>query len=422
MHFVGMSALSVEEPGTGRMVSINYDLPYTVLSLALVLLLASAGLVVASYDRVFTKTKREITQMFVAGASNMTMGKIMKLSPFQLVCLIAYKSPQHLVGGGLLAAVGVCIMHYVGMAAMRFPGRIVWDYGVIVASVVIAFLASTAAFWILFRLLSIFPSKELLRVASSVMMAIAVCGMHYTGMLAASFEFDDTVDPCSSSSSARCISSHQVYAAGFGVALLLSFFFVLILFCDLRFAVHRLSAELARADDLVLTLNMVMGRNSRGHAQVQHYLRRRRLQGVGLAADKHSAESSVIIASGLGGFGSAKDDTTINTETGPRSANAPVNRPDDGSCDVELDQKSECSISFIASKYRANTEDAGVVWDYDNDDAAVNARFQSDAKPMVNETAMTTNAFGKPVNSKIYPIEMTATGKQYNDLESSIAE
>ncbi len=64
---------------------------------------------------------------------------------------------------------------------MAFPGDIAWDSGIIASSIVIALVASTAAFWILFRLLSLYPQKEVLRLGSAAIMTIAVCGMHYVG-------------------------------------------------------------------------------------------------------------------------------------------------------------------------------------------------------------------------------------------------
>ena len=68
------------------------------------------------------------------------------------------------------------------MWAIDFPGT--YNYGIVAASVLIALIACTAAFWILYRLLSLYPHMETLRIASAVVMTIAVCGMHYTGMIA----------------------------------------------------------------------------------------------------------------------------------------------------------------------------------------------------------------------------------------------
>jgi hypothetical protein len=70
-----------------------------------------------------------------------------------------------------------------------FEGEIEWNYGVVAVSVVIALIAAPVAFWILFRLLSLFPFIEALRQISAIIMAIAVNGMHYTGMAAATFKY-----------------------------------------------------------------------------------------------------------------------------------------------------------------------------------------------------------------------------------------
>ena len=70
------------------------------------------------------------------------------------------------------------------MLAIDFSGTIRYNYGIVAASVLIALIACTAAFWILYRLLSLYPNKEILRIASAITMTIAICGMHYTGKIA----------------------------------------------------------------------------------------------------------------------------------------------------------------------------------------------------------------------------------------------
>jgi NO-binding membrane sensor protein with MHYT domain len=56
-----------------------------------------------------------------------------------------------------------------------------WNVGIVATSVVIAVVAATVAFWILFRLLALYPHYEILRIAGAVVASIAVNGMHYTG-------------------------------------------------------------------------------------------------------------------------------------------------------------------------------------------------------------------------------------------------
>jgi hypothetical protein len=63
--------------------------------------------------------------------------------------------------------------------------------GTIAASIVVGYVGSFIAFWLLFRLLSLYPDKEILRLISAVFLVGAVSGIHYTGLSAAEFIFDD---------------------------------------------------------------------------------------------------------------------------------------------------------------------------------------------------------------------------------------
>jgi NO-binding membrane sensor protein with MHYT domain len=89
--------------------------------------------------------------------------------------------PRLLVAGFLLG-MGVVVMHYLGMFGMRFGGFIRWDFLVVALSALIAVVAATAALWLAFNTRSIG-----LRAMAAVLMGVAVCSMHYTGMHAAEF-------------------------------------------------------------------------------------------------------------------------------------------------------------------------------------------------------------------------------------------
>jgi NO-binding membrane sensor protein with MHYT domain len=87
--------------------------------------------------------------------------------------------------GSLFAATGVCAMHYSGMHGARTQYlHMTFNGGVVFASVVIAAFASFAALWIAFHV-----EREYLQVVSALIAGIAVCGMHYTGMAAASYQY-----------------------------------------------------------------------------------------------------------------------------------------------------------------------------------------------------------------------------------------
>jgi NO-binding membrane sensor protein with MHYT domain len=87
---------------------------------------------------------------------------------------------RYLVAGPL-AGLGVAVMHYLGMYSMRFGGFFDWNLPVVALSVLIAMVAATAALWLAFH-----TRQRWHRVVAALVMASAVCTMHYTGMAAAS--------------------------------------------------------------------------------------------------------------------------------------------------------------------------------------------------------------------------------------------
>lgn len=87
-----------------------------------------------------------------------------------------------LVVAGVFMGLGVAGMHYTGMAAMRMPAVTHYDTDIVLLSVAIAVVASIAALWLAFNLRG---WAQML--GSALVMGVAVCGMHYTGMYAARF-------------------------------------------------------------------------------------------------------------------------------------------------------------------------------------------------------------------------------------------
>lgn len=93
---------------------------------------------------------------------------------------------RQLILGAVVMGSGVCSMHYTGMAAMRMSPGIRYDPSLVMASIVIAVVASGAALWLAFRLRRQPSSRvRLLRAGSAVAMGCAISGMHYTAMAGA---------------------------------------------------------------------------------------------------------------------------------------------------------------------------------------------------------------------------------------------
>ncbi|HEY9438491.1 MAG TPA: MHYT domain-containing protein [Streptomyces sp.] len=134
MHFVAMTGFRVHE------VPVGYDRPITFASLAVAVVMTGIGIFIVGYR----------------GAASMA-----------------------LVTGGTITGLGVASMHYLGMAGMRLHGTLEYDTVTVALSVVIAVVAATAALWAAVSVRGFLPS-----LGASVVMGVAVSGMHYTGMAA----------------------------------------------------------------------------------------------------------------------------------------------------------------------------------------------------------------------------------------------
>ncbi|NKY16597.1 MHYT domain-containing protein, partial [Streptomyces somaliensis] len=91
------------------------------------------------------------------------------------------RTAMALATGGTITGLGIATMHYLGMAGTRFPGRVEYDTPTVALSVVIAVVAATAALWTAAGVRGLAAS-----VGASLVLGLAVTGMHYTGMAAAS--------------------------------------------------------------------------------------------------------------------------------------------------------------------------------------------------------------------------------------------
>jgi diguanylate cyclase (GGDEF)-like protein len=141
MHFLGMLAFSLPIP-------MGYDVPVTLLSLLIAVLVSDFALYVVSRSTLHWK---------------------------------------RLLLAGVLMGSGICAMHYTGMAAMRMSPAIEYDPAIFAASVVIAIAAALAALWIAFTLRDNSTWMKYAKLGSAVIMGFAITGMHYTGMAAARF-------------------------------------------------------------------------------------------------------------------------------------------------------------------------------------------------------------------------------------------
>ncbi|MGW1621963.1 MHYT domain-containing protein [Streptomyces sp. NPDC002172] len=146
MHFIAMIGFHVQET------TIRYDVGLTLLSLAVAILVVGIG-------------------VFAVGYRGATSGTLWT--------------------AGVITGLGVAAMHYLGMAALRLDGTIHYDRVTVGLSVLIAIAAATAALWAAVSVRGFTAS-----LGASLVMGLAVSGMHYTAMAAVSVD----VHPASATS------------------------------------------------------------------------------------------------------------------------------------------------------------------------------------------------------------------------------
>ena len=127
--------------------------------------------------------------------------------------------PANLVVGGVLTGLGVALMHYTGMAAMIMPAKVSYDTTIVVLSIIIALVAATAALWLAFN-----QRGKLQRFGSAIVMGVAVCGMHYTGMYAVRMSHAEGAMPVTTDSWLASSMGYLVFGVAAAFLLLLLLF------------------------------------------------------------------------------------------------------------------------------------------------------------------------------------------------------
>ncbi len=87
--------------------------------------------------------------------------------------------PFALLAGGTVTGLGVAAMHYLGMRALLVGVQITYDPVTVVLSVLIAVVAATAGLWLSAKVHNLAAGT-----GATLIMGVAVSGMHYTGMAA----------------------------------------------------------------------------------------------------------------------------------------------------------------------------------------------------------------------------------------------
>src|SRR4051812_41094669 len=203
----------VSAPLPGAVLPASYDAGLVVLSYVVASLAAYTAIDLAGRVSDFRSEPRRAVAWLAGGAFAMGAG----IWAMHFVAMLAYKLPipvryeswttlasmlaaiatsgfalfvvtrehlswKRLAVGGTIMGVGIATMHYTGMAALRLDALVLYFMGGWLLSIVNAIVCSSIALWLVFRLGR--GTNLWLKIAAALVMGVAICGMHYTGMYA----------------------------------------------------------------------------------------------------------------------------------------------------------------------------------------------------------------------------------------------
>jgi len=192
MHFVGMQALSLHNPCNGSVLHIEFNNVLTLVSLVAAMIICAICLYVVLPDS--DEAQQSVSQIQSALARQQSSIRI--LSYFGCQQLRYEGCYKRIAIGASVLTIGVCTMHYMGMAAQRGRFDMSINVWIVIASVLIAAVATTVGLLLTVQFYLGVTSLAL-RIGAAVVIGIAVNAMHYVGMHSASYIYtgEPATDP-----------------------------------------------------------------------------------------------------------------------------------------------------------------------------------------------------------------------------------
>jgi NO-binding membrane sensor protein with MHYT domain len=247
MHYIAAASFTLSIDGVN--VPVRYNGTYLAVSLIVVTIMEFLGLYCASTDKCFNKSKKEIMEMIIQHASEKySIAELKHMGELRILRLVFTHSLSRIAWGGVIAGGGVAAMHYLGMMSMEFQGTIRYNAGLVVVSVLVAIAAVIGGFWVFFRILSVFPSLDILRIACALNGMFSLSGVHYIGMVSATFDYDPDKAPPSQHDT---ISSETLLIGILSAAVIFCVIMQVYVLSDLRGWLLHTSTQLRLADSII---------------------------------------------------------------------------------------------------------------------------------------------------------------------------
>lgn len=186
MHYVSLFSLQLVDE-EGNKVPFQSNASIQIITLVMIFIFNVSSLTTAFYDDMFSKTKVAIIKEFIAESKSLSMKEIRSITLKKVLMTIASRRLGRIIVGGTMSSLGVLLTFYISMHSITFAGHIKYHIGWTVFAVFISWSASVVAYWVFFRLLSIFPDQEWLRMSVAILGSIATSIGNFIVLTSAEF-------------------------------------------------------------------------------------------------------------------------------------------------------------------------------------------------------------------------------------------
>ncbi len=250
MNIIQLSSLHFILP-TGESVHAIFSVPALVISFVVCFAFSFCGLYVSSKDKMFGKTKLEIVELFVSDAKKLSMKEIKSVSNIKMMFIIATQSLGTLFCGGMIAGSGVVVTTMFTILSAGVPQVTTkFSPGIVCAAIFTSWILFTIDFFVLFRLLSLYP-REWMRLVSAGAMTGIITAVHFIGFAAVTYTFDPSVTTAKGLADTAHGTPYEMQNYTTIVCLMIAFCLIITAKTDIRGWLQMVSTRAIRQEKLI---------------------------------------------------------------------------------------------------------------------------------------------------------------------------
>ena len=179
-----------------------------------------------------------------------SIGEIKRMGKYHILFLVCTSSLHRILASGVIFGGALSLARFMGVKSIYFQGSIHFDPSMIALSVLLSVVVCTLASWLFFRVLSIFPSMDIIRTLVSVVGVLGITGVYYVRLIGVVFHYH----PAAVTVPNNAVPYTRVVVVVLTCAVVFSFVTLSYVLSDLRSWLQKTSTQLHQADRALVAL------------------------------------------------------------------------------------------------------------------------------------------------------------------------